>query len=158
MEYFYEQFQTREYGVIEGRLKKASNIILILALISLTTLFFGFTIILIIIYIMLFFLKRKLIVEYEYELTADELSVYKIVNKSKRKEIVSFNIRNISSVKKANENNLKEKNIVNLCLDDIGIEKNIVKVKTTKGLMVLKLAMDNKLLDFIKRINPLAFY
>lgn len=158
MEYFYEQFQTKEYKVIEGRLKKASNIILILALISLTTLFFEVTILLIIIYIILFFLKRKVIVEYEYELTSYDLSIYKITNKSKRKEMVTFNIRDVSSVKKVNENNLKEKNIVNLCLDDIGIEKNIVKVKTSKGLMVLKLAMDDKLMDFIKRINPLAFY
>lgn len=158
MDYFYEQFQTKEYGAIEGRLKKASNIILILALISLTTLFFGFTILFLIVYIILFFLKRKLIIEYEYELTSDELSIYKIINKSKRKEMISFNIRNISSIKKVNENNLKEKNIMNLCLDDIGIEENIVKVKTTKGLMVLKLAMDDKIIDFIKRINPLAFY
>lgn len=158
MEYFYEQFQTKEYEVIEGRLKKASNIILILALISLTTLFFEVAILFIIIYIMLFFLKRKVIVEYEYELTSYDLSIYKIINKSKRKEMITFNIRDISSVKKVNENNLKEKNIVNLCLDDIGIEKNIVKVKTSKGLMVLKLAMDDKLMDFIKRINPLAFY
>lgn len=158
MDYFYEQFQTREYQVIEERLKKASNIILILALISLITLFFEFTILFIIIYIMLFFLKRKVIVEYEYELTSYDLSIYKIMSKSKRKEMISFNIRNISSVKKVNENNLKEKNIINLCLDDIGIEKNIVKVKTAKGLMVLKLAMDDKLMDFIKRINPLAFY
>ena len=158
MDYFYEQFQTKEYGAIEGRLKKTSNIILILALISLTTLFFGFTILFLIVYIILFFLKRKLIIEYEYELTSDELSIYKIINKSKRKEMISFNIRNISSIKKVNENNLKEKNIMNLCLDDIGIEENIVKVKTTKGLMVLKLAMDDKIIDFIKRSNPLAFY
>lgn len=158
MDYFYEQFQTREYQVIEGRFKKASNIILILALISLITSLFEFTILFIIIYIMLFFLKRKMIVEYEYELTSYDLSIYKIISKSRRKEIISFNIRNISSVKKVNENNLKEKNIINLCLDDINIEKNIVKVKTTKGLMVLKLAMDDKLIDFIKRINPLAFY
>ncbi|MEG1313537.1 MAG: hypothetical protein RSD40_04405, partial [Bacilli bacterium] len=100
----------------------------------------------------------KIIVEYEYELTSYELSIFKIMNKSKRKEMVSFNIRDISSVKKADLNNLKDKNIINLCLDDIGIEKNIVKVKTTKGLMVLKLAMDDKLIDFIKRVNPLAFY
>lgn len=158
MDYFYEQFQTREYGGIEGKLKKASNIILILALISIITLFFEFTILFIIIYIMLFFLKRKIIVEYEYELTSYELSVYKIINKSKRKEMINFNIRNISSIKKTNSNNLKDKNIINLCLDDIDIEKNIVKVKTQKGLMVLKLAMDDKLIDLIKRINPLAFY
>ena len=158
MDYFYEQFQTREYQVIEGRLKKASNIILILALISLTTSFLEVAILFIIIYIMLFFLKRKVIVEYEYELTSYDFSIYKITNKSKRKEMITFNIRDISSVKKVNENNLKEKNIINLCLDDISIEKNIVKVNTSNGLMVLKLAMDDKLMDFIKRINPLAFY
>ena len=158
MECFYEQFQTREYKGIEGKLKKASIIILILALISLITLFFEFTILFLIIYVMLFFLKRKIIIEYEYELTSYELSIFKIMNKSKRKEMISFNIRDISSVKKVDLNNLKDKNIINLCLDDIGIEKNIVKVKTTKGLMVLKLAMDDKLIDFIKRVNPLAFY
>lgn len=158
MECFYEQFQTREYKTIEGKFKKASIIILILAFISLVTLFFEITILFLIIYVMLFFLKRKIIIEYEYELTSYDLSIYKIMNKSKRKEMIAFNIRDISSVKKADSNNLKDKNIIDLCLDDIGIEKNIVKVKTTKGLMVLKLAMDDKLIDFIKRVNPLAFY
>ncbi|WP_300382174.1 hypothetical protein [Clostridium sp.] len=158
MECFYEQFQTREYEVIESKLKKASMIILILAAISLITLFFEFTILFIVIYITLFFLRRKIIVEYEYELTSYDMSIYKIMNKSKRKEMVSFNIRDISSVKKADINNLKDKSIVNLCLDDINIEKDIVKVKTTKGFMVLKLAMDDKLIGFIKRVNPLAFY
>jgi hypothetical protein len=158
LECFYEQFQTREYKTIEGKFKKASIIILILAFISLVTLFFEVTILFLIIYVMLFFLKRKIIIEYEYELTSYDLSIYKIMNKSKRKEMITFNIRDISSVKKADLNNLKDKNIIDLCLDDIGIEKNIVKVKTTKGLMVLKLAMDDKLIDFIKRVNPLAFY
>jgi hypothetical protein len=110
------------------------------------------------IYLIIFILSRKLIVEYEYELTGNELVIFKIMNKSKRKEIGSFNIRDISSVK--NSENIGETNnkIVKAYLEDTGLKDKIYMAKTSQGMVGFQLAMDENLTNLIKRVNPLAFY
>ena len=100
--------------------------------------------------------KIKSIVEYEYELTSYDLSINKIINKSKRKEIITFNIKNIISIKDFN-NNFNEK-FVNASLKDIEIKDKILRIKSGTEIINIKLALDEKLIDIIKRVNPIVFY
>ena len=100
--------------------------------------------------------KIKSIVEYEYELTSYDLSINKIINKSKRKEIITFNIKNIISIKDFN-NNFNEK-FVNASLKDIEIKDKFLRIKSGTEIINIKLALDEKLIDIIKRVNPIVFY
>ena len=99
MDCFYEQFQTKDYRRIENTMNILSKGSLAIAIVLIAMLNIIGAIFFALVYFIIFILSRKVIVEYEYELTGNELSIYKIMNKSKRKEIGSFNIREISSVK-----------------------------------------------------------
>lgn len=157
MDCFYEQFQTKDYNGIEkimNILSKASlaiTIVLIAMLNIVGAIFFA------LVYFGIFILSRKIIVEYEYELTGNELSIYKIMNKSKRKEIGSFNIREISSVKTLDKISSNTK-VIKAYLEESGIKSMVYIVNTSKGVTAFQLAMDEKLVEFIKRVNPLVFY
>lgn len=156
MECFYEQFQTKDYTKLEKSLNITSKVSLILLALSLLTLNIPMAIIFIIIYALIFVVSRNLIVEYEYELTGDELSIYKIMNKSKRKEVGSFSIRDISRVKTIeNTNNNK---IIKAYLDGCDYRAMVYMTKTSKGIIGFQLAMDENLLNIVKRVNPLVFY
>lgn len=157
MECFYEQFQTKDYTQLEKSLNIASKVSLVLLGLFLAMLNITMAIIFIIIYALIFIASRNLIVEYEYELTGDELSIYKIMNKSKRKEIGSFSIRDISRVKTIENSNSNNK-IIKAYLEESGYRAMVYTAKTSKGVMGFQLAMDENLLNIIKRVNPLAFY
>lgn len=157
MDCFYEQFQTKDYHRIEeiiNILEKVSLAILILFIAMLNivgAIFFA------LVYFGVSLLSRQLIVEYEYELTGYELSICKIMNKSKRKELGSFNIKEISSVKTLEKLNGNTK-FIKAYLSDSGIKPMVYVVNTSKGVTGFQLALDEKLLDLIKKVNPLVFY
>ena len=157
MDCFYEQFQTKDYSQLEKSLNIISKVSLCLSILFLAMLNITMTIIFALIYILVFIAARKMIVEYEYELTEDQLSIYKIMNKSKREEIGSFNIREISGVKTI-ENVSSNNKIVKAYLEEIGIKAMVYMAKTSNGVVGFQLAMDENLLSIIKRVNPLAFY
>lgn len=156
MDYFYEQFQTKDYEELENKFKKLERIIIVLGIISICLLQIFLFIMSVLIFIVIKMYKIKSIVEYEYELTSYDLSINKIINKSKRKEIIAFNIKNIISIKDFN-NNFNEK-FVNASLKDIKIKDRILKIKSGTEIINIKLALDEKLMDIIKRVNPRAFY
>lgn len=156
MDYFYEQFQTKNYEELENKFKKIEKIIIVLGIISICFLQIVLFLINVLIFIGIKMYKIKSIVEYEYELTSYDLSINKIINKSKRKEIITFNIKNIISIKDFN-NNFNEK-FVNASLKDIEIKDKILKIKSGTEIINIKLALDEKLIDIIKRVNPIAFY
>lgn len=157
MECFYEQFQTKDYKAIEKVLNIISKVALVLTILFAILLNIVGAITFALVYIVTFILGRKLIVEYEYELTGDELSIYKIMNKSKRKEVGSFSVREISGVKTLDKisNNTK---VVKAYLEESGIKSMVYMTKTSNGVVGFQLAMDENLLNLIKRVNPLAFY
>ena len=156
MDYFYEQFQTKNYEELENKLKKIEIIIIVLGIISICFLQIFLFLINVLIFIGIKMYKIKSIVEYEYELTSYDLSINKIINKSKRKEIITFNIKNIISIKDFN-NNFNEK-FVNASLKDIEIKDKILRIKSGTEIINIKLALDEKLIDIIKRVNPIVFY
>ena len=154
MECFYEQFQTKDYGSLEKILNILSKVSLVIAILfaAMLNLVFG------LIYLVIFILSRNLIVEYEYELTADELVIFKIMNKSKRKQIGSFNIREISSVKSPERLEKSNSKIIKAYLEEAGLKDMVYMTKTSQGVVGFQLAMDENLTNLIKRVNPLAFY
>lgn len=156
MDYFYEQFQSKDYKRFEEKIKLLEKIIIALGIISIIFLQIPLFILNILIFIGIKVLRVKLIVEYEYELTAYELSINKISNKSRRKEIISFNIKNIISIKEASDN-FNEK-FINARLKDVKIKDKIIKVKLGNQPINIKLALDDDLINIIKRVNPIAFY
>jgi len=156
MDYFYEQFQTKNYQELENKFKKIETIIIVLGIISICFLQIFLFLINVLIFIGIKMYKIKSIVEYEYELTSYDLSINKIINKSKRKEIITFNIKNIISIKDFN-NNFNEK-FVNASLKDIEIKDKILRIKSGTEIINIKLALDEKLIDIIKRVNPIVFY
>lgn len=157
MDCFYEQFQTKDYKEIEKIINIISKVTLVLAILFAAMLNIVGAITLSLLYFITFIVGRKLIVEYEYELTGDELSIYKIMNKSKRKEIGSFSIRDISGVKTLDKVSSNTK-VVKAYLEESGIKAMVYIAKTSDGVLGFQLAMDENLLNLIKRVNPLAFY
>lgn len=158
MECFYEQFQTKDYGNLEKNLKFLSAILLVFVILFATMFNFIIVAIFALIYLVVFILSRKLIVEYEYELTIDELVIFKIMNKSKRKRIGCFNIKEISSIKSPKTVGKSNIKVIKAYLKESGLEDKIYIVKTPQGVVGFQLAMDEKLMNFIKRVNPLIFY
>ena len=157
MECFYEQFQTKDYKGIEKVLNIISKVAIVLTILFASLLNIVGIITFALVYFVTFIVGRKLIVEYEYELTGDELSIYKIMNKSKRKEVGCFSIREISGVKTLDKvsNNTK---VIKAYLEEAGIKSMVYMAKTSDGVVGFQLAMDENLLNLIKRVNPLAFY
>lgn len=157
MECFYEQFQTKDYKGIEKVLNIISKVAIVLTILFASLLNIVGIITFALVYFVTFIVGRKLIVEYEYELTGDELSIYKIMNKSKRKEVGCFSIREISGVKTLDKisNNTK---VIKAYLEESGIKSMVYMAKTSDGVVGFQLAMDENLLNLIKRVNPLAFY
>lgn len=157
MDCFYEQFQTKDYKGIEKILNILSKGSLGIAILFAALLNMVGVITFALLYLVIFILSRKIIVEYEYELTGNELSIYKIMNKSKRKEVGSFNVREISSVKTLDKLNSNTR-VIKAYLEESGIKSMVYVAKTSEGVVGFQLAIDEKLLDLIKRVNPLAFY
>ncbi|MDV4151485.1 hypothetical protein R0131_11670 [Clostridium sp. AL.422] len=157
MDNFYEQFQTKDYEKIEKTFNIFSKLSLAMAIVFAALLNLVGSMFFILIYSIIFILSRKIIIEYEYELTGNELSIYKIMNKSKRKEIGNFNIREISSVKTLDKLGSNTK-VTKAYLEESGIKPMVFITKNSNGNRGFQLAMDEKLLDLVKRVNPLSFY
>lgn len=157
MDCFYEQFQTKDYSKLEKRMQILSRIALVMALLFVVTLNVFGAVVFILMYLIIFIMSRKLIVEYEYELTGDELSIYKIMNKSKRKEIGSINIRQLAGVKTLDKVSSNTK-LIKAYLEESENKPMVYLAKKNEGLVGFQLAIDDNLIHLIKKVNPLIFY
>ena len=79
----------------------------------------GLLMVAIVITALLYFLSYKIFngfnVEYEYSLIDDELRFAKIINKSKRKELVTINRSNIKIIARVNDNEHKNALLTDCC-------------------------------------------
>ena len=157
MDCHYEQFQTKDYRAIEKVLSILSKVFLFISMILLVLFNFIGVIIFGLLYFGVIILSKKVIVEYEYILTSDEFSIYKIVNKSKRQELGRFNLKQISTVKTLDKisNNTK---VIKAYLDESENKAMVYLVKTSKEVTGFHLKLDKKLMELIKKSNPLIFY
>lgn len=158
MEVFYEQFITKDYGEIQKKFQSVRHTLVILAIIS--VIFVGsFGVITFLLgYIMLGLVARNMFLEYEYEITENELVITKIMNKKKRKVITTLNLEElvcVNSIQEANKKNIK---IINACIEnDEKLKERVLIINKNSSLLGFKIAMDKKLLTMCRRVNPTCF-
>lgn len=157
MEEFYEQFQTKDYGVTYNNLNLLANGLLIMSLVSLVVLkSVGNTLISISGYLIVMLVIRNKILEYEYELTLSEIVITKIINKKKRKKLLEIDVKDIERITTTfdGKGNCR---YINACLNESNLEKRYVYVRSNGKLIVIRMAMDEKLISICKSINPTCF-
>lgn len=161
MDVFYEQFLSKNYGKQAKIFGSLQQFFLILTVFNLVRMSFMWTILMLGLYFVIFIIINIKFLEYEYELTCDELVISKIINKKSRKTIGKINIRDIVDVKSSNSNlngdNIK---IINASLNGIDkseLNEKILLVRQNSNLIGYKVAMDKKLYSMCKMINPIIF-
>lgn len=156
MDNFCEQLITKDYGNHQKIMKIAEYFILILATVNLVVMFnFILAIPCYLVYVGVVILNRKTFVEYEYELTMDELVVSKIMNEKKRKKVMAFSISEVQAATKK-EVKGKSNNVIKACFAE-NDNKQYLYVKSESGLKCLVVSLDNKMLNMCYRINPVIF-
>ncbi len=93
-------------------------------------------------------------IEYEYSVTNGVVDVDKIINKSSRKRLYSFECKQIESIVKYNKNNNKTQPI-SLCTDDMS-NALLFAVNTNNGKLNLVISPNEKLLEYINVFLPRA--
>ncbi|WP_438521184.1 DUF6106 family protein [Clostridium sp.] len=157
MDKFYEQFLTTDYGNKEKNFKLISSTLIVLALMSAVVIGFMGSIVCLVGYVIVEIIARAVLLEYEYELTENELVISKIMNKKKRKVITTIDIENIVDVNKVQDGNSRNAKLIKACVDNSGLNEQIIFVTRNSEVVGFKVAMDKKLLLMCKRVNPLNF-
>lgn len=154
---FYEQFLTEDFEGKRKAIGVMENVILVLSFLAF--MYFGLTsaMIIIVLYLGIVVSKHYLFVEYEYALTNNELDIFRITNKSRRKLVTTIDIRRVDNVKKltSSSETVKGKKCYvgeNKELTTLVIEQNEKGQKVNYGLR-----FDETLLANCRRINPGSF-
>lgn len=158
MDIFYEQFITKDYGDIQKKFQSVRNTLVVLAMIS--AIFVGtFGVITFLMgYVILGLIARNLFLEYEYEITENELVITKIMNKKKRKVITTLNIEKLVDAYSLEEANNKNISVVNACIeDDKRLKEKVLVINRDSKLVGFRVAMDKKLLSICRKLNPVCF-
>ena len=155
MEECYEQFLTKNYGPNQNTVNTLSSLLLFLIAVAV----FGLgnwviSIIMALIYLGLLIYSNNKFIEYEYELVCDELTITKILNKKKRKRIANIELKNIIEV----EVDKKACKVIDTYIDvENKLNKKVLYVKEKNQIKAYKIAMDRKMLEICRRINPRVF-
>ncbi|MGL5480195.1 MAG: hypothetical protein ACRDCB_14235, partial [Clostridium sp.] len=142
MDIFYEQFITKDYGDIQKKFQSVRNTLVVLAMIS--AIFVGtFGVVTFLMgYVILGLIARNLFLEYEYEITENELVITKIMNKKKRKVITTLNIEKLVDAYSLEEANNKNIRVVNACIeDDKRLKEKILVINRDSKLVGFRVAM-----------------
>lgn len=156
MECFYEQFQTQKYGRIQWTLNVMCKILMVLGVISLLLFKFVMVATFLFLYTLILLFLRNVFVEYEYELTNNELDIVKIMNKKNRKIISTINILEIEALKSVKDIEADDK-IITTCLKNTELKESVIFVKTGLGLVGFIVALDEEITRLIKLMNPSIF-
>ena len=79
------------------------------------------------------------------------------MKKSRRKEIASFNIKEISSIRDVDKVG-KDIKIKKAYLKNTENKPMVYLFNSSAGVIGYELSADEKLINLIKKVNPLAFY
>ncbi|ATD54198.1 ABC transporter ATP-binding protein [Clostridium chauvoei] len=132
---------------------------LILVFAALTYIFESLTlaVLILLVYVIVHFLTLSFFVEYEYELTEDELDLSKIMSKKKRKLIKTINLRNAEFFKDASEfspqrySNVK---VVKLYTKEyVNKEKQVILINESGDMRAYELSLKDDLKKAIERIK-----
>lgn len=161
MDIFYEQFLTKDYDFKRKKVESAKYALLILTLLNMIFLGKIVAILTFLVYIVVSIIARNKFIEFEYELTGNELVVSKIFNKKNRKIVANININDVIKVKSSDSHISDEIKIINLTLNGMKTEKlieNILIVRVNNSNSIgYKLAMDKNLKNMCEKINPMVF-
>lgn len=160
MEVFYEQFLTKNYGYKQKSFESIQQALLVLAILN--GIFMGiiWALLTVGVYFLMFLIGRSKFLEFEYELTCSELVISKIMNKKTRKVVGKIDVNKIVEVVSSNNFNRSDVKIVNASLNGIKkdeLNEKILLVREDSNLIGYKIAMDNKLHEICRRINPIVF-
>jgi hypothetical protein len=97
MDNFYEQLNKTEKSSVYSIMNILSYLFFVLAAIFLCSFYFLYSAISLILGLILFFIKKKFLLEYEYTYTNGEIDIDMIVEKKKRKKVISFNVKDIQA-------------------------------------------------------------
>lgn len=158
MEIFYEQFLHNSKTKIQVILNNVLMFFLILSGIFLVAFNLPMAILSIVVYAAIFFYCRQTYVEYEYELTNDELEISKILNQKKRKSVAKIDLNKVIAVEKFEAiKNRKDIKFKRCFLRDTDSNVDVLMVKDSNGTIGYKLTMDKQLKVYCRRVNPKVF-
>lgn len=157
MDCFYEQFIGKDYGAKQKKFEATKEVLIVVAVI--VSMFQGviFGLAVFVIYIILGIFGKNMFLEYEYELTENELVISKIMNKKGRKVIGTIDINNVVDVISADSKLRDGVKIVNASFDDGELGQQILYVNKDSKLIGFKVSMDRNLIYKCKRINVTSF-
>ncbi len=104
-----------------------------------------------------YWLSTKLNVEYEYIITNGTMDIDKIINKSSRKRILSFELSNVARLEKYNPaavSNINNKEIVIACNPPEGNSYFMTAERQGKGNVNLVFAPNKKIQSAIEKFAP----
>lgn len=160
MDNFYEQLNslgvTTSYKVVNA----FTYVLLILGLFNLTILQIVPAALLILSGLGLFFLKKKMLVEYEYAFTNGEVDIDKIIEMKRRKKVLNLKAKDIEILAKAGSDELRDHNVNGLKVVDCSLKgnNNIYEavVSSSIGRVLLRFAPNDELLNLLHKYNPRA--
>lgn len=158
MDVFYEQFLDKDYGKLEYYLNYSRKFMLIFSILS--SVVFNIFVALggLLIYLILCLVARKMLIEYEYELTENSLVISKIMDKKKRKVVGEFNVDELIKVSRNKESYHYDKLIDTTLNDEFNCLNNYyLYTKKNDKIIAYKVAFDRKLDNLCKKINPVMF-
>lgn len=97
MDNFYEQLNKTEKSLVYNIMKFLSYIFFVFSAIFLFSFNFLYSAVSLILGLILFFIKKKFLLEYEYVYTNGQIDIDMIVEKKKRKKVISFNVKDIQA-------------------------------------------------------------
>lgn len=157
MDCFYEQFLGKDYGVKAKRFELLRETLIMAAILGSVFIGVAFGLIVFFLYLILGVVGKNIFLEYEYELTEDELVISKILNKKARKKITTININEVVDVTKEDMAIKQGAKIINASFKDDKGNKQIIYINKDGKLIGFRVSMDSKLIYNCKRINRLSF-
>lgn len=157
MEIFYEQYLHLSKSKSQNILNSLATFFLLAAGAYVILFNFIIAIVFLLIFLLIWFYCRQSYVEYEYELTVNELVISKILNQKKRRIIGTIDLNNVSQISKLDDvKNNKDIKFIKCYLKD-GKDVDVIIINESNGKVGYKVTMDNKMKEYCKRINPKVF-
>lgn len=157
MEIFYEQYLHLSKSKSQNILNSLATFFLLAAGAYVILFNFIIAIVFLLVFLLIWFYCRQSYVEYEYELTVNELVISKILNQKKRRIIGTIDLNNVSQISKLDDvKNNKDIKFIKCYLKD-GKDVDVIIINESNGKVGYKVTMDNKMKEYCKRINPKVF-
>lgn len=157
MDIFYEQFITKDYKNQNKIFNSIKQALIVLAVFNIILNIKTLVILSLLGYFLVYIICRKKFLEYEYELTGDDLVISKIIDRKSRKKIAQFKLGNIIDAKLIENFNRKDIKVVNATLNGLSksdLKEVVIITKKDSNLIGYKMTIDEKFQSILKNINP----